>query len=42
MSETESSAFEVEAVAEGEGSCISVTCAGRGVTRHYRLAGGEK
>ena len=42
MNETESSAFEVEAVAEGEGSRLSVTRAGGGETRHYRLAGGEQ
>jgi len=42
MNETESSAFEVEAVAEGESRRLSVTRAGGGETRHYRLAGGEQ
>ncbi|HWH18626.1 MAG TPA: hypothetical protein VNT77_09885, partial [Allosphingosinicella sp.] len=35
-------AFEVEAVAEGEGTRFAVTRIANGETRHYRLTGGEQ
>jgi arabinan endo-1,5-alpha-L-arabinosidase len=35
-------AFEVEAVADGEGTRFAVTQAGSSGTRHYRLPGGEQ
>jgi arabinan endo-1,5-alpha-L-arabinosidase len=40
MIKTDSPAFDVEAVEDGEGTRFAVTSA-EGVTRHYRVAGGE-
>ncbi len=42
MTNNEPVAFEVEAVAEGEGTRFAVTLAGSGETRHYHLPGGEQ
>ena len=42
MTSNEQASFEVEAVAEGEGTRFAVTEVGSGETRHYRLTGGEQ
>ena len=42
MTDNDPIAFEVGAVAEGEGTRFSVTLVGSGETRHYHLPGGEQ
>jgi hypothetical protein len=42
MTNNEPIAFEVDAIAEGEGTRFAVTLAGSGETRHYHLPGGEQ